>query len=77
MGVSGLGVVPELQLPAYTTATAMQDPNHVGDVHHSSWQRRILNPLTEATDQAGILMDISRVCNPLSHNRNSPYASFG
>ena len=36
----------ELQLPAYSTATAMPDPSHVCDLHHSSRQRRILNPLS-------------------------------
>ena len=39
----------ELQLPTYTTATVMRDPNHVCDLHCSSQQRRILNPLNEAT----------------------------
>ena len=36
---------------AYVRATAMQDPSHVYDLHHSSWQRRILNPLSEARDR--------------------------
>ena len=39
-----LGVQLELQLPAYTTATAMPDPSHVCDLHHSSWQHRIFKP---------------------------------
>ena len=44
--VPGLGVESELQLLAYTPATAMQDPSHVSDLHHSScW---ILNPLIVA-----------------------------
>ena len=38
----------ELQLPAYTTATATWDLSWVCD--YSSWQRRILNPLSEARD---------------------------
>ena len=29
-------------------ATAMSDPSHVCDLHHSSWQQWILNPLSEA-----------------------------
>ena len=37
-GGSQVGVQSELKLPAYTTATAMQDPSHVWDLHHSSWQ---------------------------------------
>ena len=32
---------------------------------------RSFNPLNEAQDQACILMDTSRVLNPLSHNGNS------
>ena len=61
----------ELQLPAYATATAMWDPSCVCDLHHSSWQRWILNPLSRARDQTYVLMDASRVHNLLSHNGNS------
>ena len=60
--VSRLGVISELQLPAYTTATAMPDPNCVCDLHHSSWQRQILSLLSEAGDWTHFLMDISWVC---------------
>ena len=48
MEVSRLGVESELQLSAYTTATAMPDPSRVWDLHHSLWQCQILNPLIEA-----------------------------
>ena len=48
--VPRLGVESELELPAYTTATAMQDPSCVCDLHHSSWQPWILTPLSEARD---------------------------
>ena len=41
------GVKSELQLQAYTTATATQDPSHICHLHHSSPQRWILNPPTE------------------------------
>ena len=51
-----LGVESELQLPAYPTATATQDPSHICDLHHSSQQRQKLNPLSEARDQTGNLM---------------------
>ena len=34
MEVPKLGVESELQLPAYDTATAMPDPNHVCSIHH-------------------------------------------
>ena len=59
-GSSSLGVEWELHLPAYTTATATQDPSCVCDLHQSSWQPRILNPLREARDWTRILMDTSQ-----------------
>ena len=44
------GVESELQLLAYTTTTATQDPSRIYDLHHSSQQRQILNPLSEPRD---------------------------
>ena len=61
MEVLRLGVELELQLPAYTTATAMPDLSHICNLHHSSRQRWILNPLSEARDQTCVLMDTSQV----------------
>ena len=61
MEVPRLGVESELELPAYTTATATWNPSHVCDLHHSSQQRWILNPLIEVKDQSCILMDTSQV----------------
>ena len=55
MEVPRQGVKWELQLPAYAIATATQDPSCVCDLHHSSWQRQILNPLSEARDQTRVL----------------------
>ena len=52
----------ELQLMAYTTATATRDPSYICDLHHSSWQRWILNPLSKARDRTHILMDTSWFC---------------
>ena len=43
-----LGVKSELQPLAY--ATAMPDLSLVCDLHHSSWQHRIFNPLSELRD---------------------------
>ena len=62
MEVPRLGVESELQLPAYTTATAMQDLSRICDLHHSFQQGQILNPLSKARDQTCILMDTSQVC---------------
>ena len=62
MEVRRLGVESELQLLAYPTATATQDPSHVCDLHHSSWQCQILNPLSEARDHTHTLMDTSPIC---------------
>ena len=56
MEVPRLGFLSELQLPAYATATSTQDPSWVCDLHHSSRQRRILNPLSEARDRTPNLM---------------------
>ena len=48
MEVPRLGVELELRLLATATATAMQDPSCVCDLHHSSRQGQILNVLIEA-----------------------------
>ena len=61
MEVPRLGVKLELQLPACSTATAMPDLSHVYNLQHSSRQRRILDPLSEARDRTGVLMDTSQV----------------
>ena len=45
--VPRLGNELELQLPAYTSATATQDQSRICDLHHSSWQNQILNPLSK------------------------------
>ena len=45
MEVAGSGVDSELQLLPYATATATQNLSHSWDLHHSSQQCQILNPL--------------------------------
>ena len=51
MEVPRLRVKSELQLPAYSTATATPDlPSRVCNLHNSSRQRQILNPLSEDRD---------------------------
>ena len=56
-----LGVQLKLQLLAYTTATARQDLICGFSLHHSSRQRCILNPLSEARDRTCTLMDTSQI----------------
>ena len=41
--------------------TVGSELNRVCDLHHSSWQHQILNPLSEARDQTHVFMDISQV----------------
>ena len=54
MEVPRLEVKWELQLLAYATATATatatRDLSCICDLHHSTWQRQILNLLREARD---------------------------
>ena len=61
MEVPRLGIESELQLPAYAAAMAMRDLSCVCDLHHSSQQHQILNPLSEARDQTSNLMVTSRI----------------
>ena len=68
MEVSRLGVELELQLPAFATATC--NLSCVCDLHHSSWQCQILNPLSKARDRTCIPMDTSWVLNPMTTRGN-------
>ena len=43
------------------TATATQDPSHIYDLHHNSWQCQVLNPLSEARDRTHNLMVPSQI----------------
>ena len=61
MEVPRLGVESELQLLACTTATARQDPSHICDLHCSSWQCHIFNPLSKDRDRICVVMNISRL----------------
>ena len=60
MEVPRLGVESELQLQAYTTAIATWDSSRVCNLHHSTQQSWILNPLSEARDQTQVLVDTSQ-----------------
>ena len=61
MEVPRLGVELELQLPAYSIATAMWDPSQVCNLHRSSQQCQILDPLSKARNRTHILMDTSQI----------------
>ena len=61
MEVPGLGDESELQLSAYTTATATPDPSLICSLHHSLWQCWILNPMSKARDRTRILMQPTQV----------------
>ena len=51
----------ESELLVYTTGTATPDPSSICDVHCSSRQRQIPNPLREARDQTCTLVDTSEI----------------
>ena len=77
MEVPRLWVKLELQLLAYTTAMTTWDPSCTCDLHHSSRQCQILNPLSKARDWTHILMDTSQVgWLLLSHSGNSEIFFF-
>ena len=60
--VPGLEVESELQLLATdtATATATPDPSRVWDLHCSSGQAQIPDPLSKARDRTRVLMDTSQ-----------------
>ena len=57
MEVPRLGIESELQLQAYTTATATLDPCCIGNLQCSLGQCQILNPLSKARDQTRFFME--------------------
>ena len=57
-----LGLKLELQQLAYATATATLDPSRICNLHCSSQQRWIFNPLNKAGDRTHDLMYTSQVC---------------
>ena len=76
MEVIRLEVESELQPLAYATATSMQDPSCICDLHHSSLKQQILNPLREARDRTCVLVDTTQIHFLLSHDENSPFTLF-
>ena len=76
----GLGIESELQLLVYATVTATPDPSrgcNLCNLHHSSWQRQILNPLSEDRDQThNLMVGYQSDSFPLRHNGNSYMQTF-
>ena len=62
MEVPRLVVQSEIQLPACATVTVTQDPSPICNLHHSSQQLQILNPLSKSRNQTFVLMATSQVC---------------
>ena len=56
-----LGHELELQLPAYTTATAMADTSLSETYTSAHGNAGSFNPLSEARDQTHVLMDTSQI----------------
>ena len=73
MEIPKLGVESELQLLAYSTATAtaMWDRSHVCNLHHNSRQHWIPDPLSEARDRTRVLMDTSLLGEILKKKKNT------
>ena len=71
MEVPRLGVELELQLPAYTTATATWDWAVSVTYHAACGHAGSFNQLSKDRDPNHILMDTAQVLNLQSHNRNS------
>ena len=76
MEVPRLGVESELQLPPYATAIATQDSSLICDLHHSSWQRQIPDPLSEDRDQTCVLTGTSWVCFHCTTTGSSSLSNF-
>ena len=68
---SQAGVESELQFLAYATAAAMPDLSHICNLHHSSWQCWVLNPLSKTRDGTCVLHGCQSDSFSLSHDGNS------
>ena len=76
MEVPRLGGESELQMPAFATATVTQDLNRICNLHHSSQQHQILNPLREARDRTCDHMAPSQICFYCVNSGNSRYLNL-
>ena len=72
MEVLRLGVESELQLLSHATATATRDPSLICDLHCSSQQCQVPDPLSKARDSTYTIMDSFL----LHHSGNSLFLVF-
>ena len=61
MEVPRLGVELELQLPAYTSATATPDLSHIWDLHHAHSNAGSLPHWARPGIEPSVLMDTSQI----------------
>ena len=67
------------RIGAVATATATCDLSRICNPHHSSWQHRILNPMSKARDRTHCICDLHhssqlrQIFNPLSKARNQTH----
>ena len=73
MEVPRLGVESELQLQAYTTATATLDLSCICDLCHNSQHHLILNPVIKARDWTHILTDSMLGSQPTKPQQELPW----
>ena len=76
MEVPSLGVKSELQLPAYITAMWTRGPNSICDLHHSSQQCQIPNPLREAMDGTHVLLYTTQIHFRCAKTGTPPFISL-
>lgn len=55
MEISWAGVESELQPLVHITAMAILDPSSICDLSYSLWQRQIVDPVREASDQIHVM----------------------
>ena len=56
-GVETAAAAAAAAAEAHATAVAAPDLSHICILHHSFWQHWILNPLSKARDQTGLLTE--------------------
>ena len=60
-GSQARGWIRAIAVGLHATATETADPSRFCNLHHSSWQHSILNPLSKARNWICVLMDTSQI----------------